>query len=313
MPTESQSKSKLDLKIARRGSDARPFGIAYIPPPQSLKHLVTTFYMFRSAETVIEDVQPAGIGHLMFFLKGAGHARFLDGHVDQSHPVSIICPSNAAMYYRVNGPFHCFGCAFTPLGWRALTQVSANHMIDKLISAKEFVTGDCMALLSELQALDSEYSGQLGQDALGQLGQKLLEVAMPKLQSCLHELPPIAIQKVTMISQWLDASLSPKVEDLVAAMGMSDRQVQRIATEYFGCSPKALARKYRALRVAMALTEGELSNQERANLFDLFYDQSHMIREIRHFVGRTPAGLAADETSLLQMWLEPDNIRELRR
>src|SRR3546814_8806389 len=50
-----------------------------------------------------------------------------------------------------------------------------------------------------------------------------------------------------------------------------------------------LARKYRAVRAASALARGE--GLDSAQLGDAFYDQSHLIREIKRFAGATPGQL----------------------
>ena len=44
---------------------------------------------------------------------------------------------------------------------------------------------------------------------------------------------------------------------------------------------------------------------------DAFFDQSHMIREITRFVGRTPARLTDDDTPYLNELIDPKNFREL--
>ena len=287
------------------------FRLAYIDPPPDLLHLITTFYIFHSEDTIIRDVQPASIGHLMFFLKGRGQARFHDGHIDDSHDISLICPSNAAMQYVVQGPFHCFGCALTPLGWRSLTGVTAVEMMDQLRNAAETLSPDCGGILPILRDIDDSY-GEVGDDAaLYALGERLLLVAAPKLAGCFQPVPNLLAQRVAKVAAWLEADFSPKIEELSDILALSDRQVQRFVTDNFGCSPKFLARKYRALRVAMALSGPRTTAAQKEAFYDLFYDQSHMIREIRHFVGKTPTGLAQDDNGLLQMWLDPDNIREL--
>ncbi len=289
------------------------FSMAYIAPPAELAQFVTTFYIFRSSESLLTDVQPAGVGHWMFFLKGHGQARFHDGHIDQSHDASLICPSNAAMQYIVEGPFHCFGCAFTPLGWRSLTGVPANKMMDQLLNANAVVRSDCEDLLAKLRAIDDGYPSNVPSDEHIELGKSLMHEASPLLSQCFRDLPRGALERVACIADWLETSYSPCLDDLVAKLGLSERQTQRLVTEYFGCAPKFLARKYRAIRVAMALADPRIGDEEQSKLYDLFYDQSHMIREIRHFVGKTPAGLAHTDNGLLQMWLDSENVRELRR
>src|SRR3546814_9303468 len=90
-------------------------------------------------------------------------------------------------------------------------------------------------------------------------------------------------------SGWLTASASPQVPELVEATGMSIRSVERMTKHYYGLSPRMLARKYRAVRAASALARGE--GLDAAQLGDAFYDQSHLIREIKRFAGTTPGQL----------------------
>ena len=94
---------------------------------------------------------------------------------------------------------------------------------------------------------------------------------------------------IRTVDEWLTRSASPQVHDLVEATGMSIRSVERMTKHYYGLSPRMLARKYRAVRAAAALARGE--DLESAHLGDAFYDQSHLIREIKRFAGATPGQL----------------------
>ena len=96
-----------------------------------------------------------------------------------------------------------------------------------------------------------------------------------------------------------------------AAATAPPRQTQRLVQQYFGVSPVALRRKYRALRAAAALSQPDLSDEQAALIQDAFYDQPHMIHEIREFVGRTPARLADDESPYLRELIDGKNLREL--
>src|SRR3546814_4409418 len=70
---------------------------------------------------------------------------------------------------------------------------------------------------------------------------------------------------------------------------MSIRSVERMTKHYYGLSPRMLARKYRAVRTAAAIARGETRDADA--LGDAFYDQSHLIREIKRFTGATPGQL----------------------
>src|SRR3546814_13215291 len=67
---------------------------------------------------------------------------------------------------------------------------------------------------------------------------------------------------------------------------MSIRSVERMTKHYYGLSPRMLARKYRAVRAAAAIARGATIDTDA--LGDAFYDQSHLIREIKPFAGATP-------------------------
>ena len=59
-------------------------------------------------------------------------------------------------------------------------------------------------------------------------------------------------------------------------------------------------RKYRALRAASVLVDANCTPDLRAKVESLFYDQPHMIREIRQFAGRTPGALDGDDAESLE-------------
>ena len=99
---------------------------------------------------------------------------------------------------------------------------------------------------------------------------------------------PAPMWFIRTVDGWLTASPSPQVPELVDATGMSIRSVERMTKHYYGLSPRMLARKYRAVRAASALARGE--GLDAAQLGDAFYDQSHLIREIKRFAEATPGG-----------------------
>ena len=105
-----------------------------------------------------------------------------------------------------------------------------------------------------------------------------------------------AVRFAAQVDAWLADNPSPALEVLEAATGLSRRQVERRCNALYGAPPKLLARKYRALRAAVALV------QDGESVDDLlargFYDQSHLIREIKHFTGCTPRQLRANPSVL---------------
>jgi AraC-like DNA-binding protein len=104
------------------------------------------------------------------------------------------------------------------------------------------------------------------------------------------------------VDEWLQSSLSPEVDDLVAAARLSRRQVERLCKRLYGAPPKLLSRKYRALRAAVVLAKGEAGIAEL--LEQGFYDQSHCIREIKRFTGITPNRIQGDLNELTRLTMK---------
>ena len=111
---------------------------------------------------------------------------------------------------------------------------------------------------------------------------------------------------------WLGSSLSPDVELLFGQLDYSRRQAERLITRYFGLTPMALSRKYRAVRAASLLAQPELTDEGEAEIATAFYDQPHMIREIRRYCGYTPTLLGGPEEPLFQVMLRMKNLERLK-
>lgn len=295
------------VAVLRNGASAEaltPAGLIsldYLPVPAALDGLVTTFYHFRCDEAVIRDVQPAAVGHVIVFLRGSGQMVFPQGHRDASHPVSLLTPCDAAAGIEVEGPFHCVGAALAPTGWAALTGLHAREWANRLLPATQ-VFGEAVESLGA--ELASAYRA-------GVSGPELCDRLAAFLAPRVRPLNPRHVGVMRAVAAWLGSSFDPPAEDLYGAVPYSPRQTQRLVERYCGSSPRELRRKYRAIRVAALLGMPEAKSEEIAEALNMFYDQSHMIREIRHFIGRTPHRLEGEGDTILSALLDIRNFREL--
>ncbi|MGB3738970.1 MAG: AraC family transcriptional regulator [Pontixanthobacter sp.] len=279
------------------------FALDYLAVPADLSDFVTTFYHFRCDERVIEDIQPAAVGHLTLFPYGKGTMRFADGPSDPSHECNLLTPSSVAAPFTMNGPFHAIGAVFTPLGWAALTGLPADEHANRLHAAADWL-GEEAGIFGSRLCDDYRHGRRTGAQCAGALGEFIT--------SRLKPVHPRHAALIAATNDWLGGAINPNVETLFASLAYSRRQAQRLVERYFGLPPKALARKYRALRAAMLMSLPRLSDAMDAELAEAFYDQSHMIREIRLFAGRTPARLGDDDSPFLHEMLDPRNLREIR-
>jgi hypothetical protein len=145
-------------------SPADSYRLEFLEPPQMLAPFITTFFIYRSSEEWVRDCQPANTGHMMIFLSGQGQARFANGNVNSSQPISLIGPTNAAMQYVVRGPLTCFGCAFTPVGWRAITNMSASDSCDMFVDSSPILGPESSNVYQQLRALEKASSANAAPD-----------------------------------------------------------------------------------------------------------------------------------------------------
>ncbi|PCD02895.1 AraC family transcriptional regulator [Sphingomonas spermidinifaciens] len=267
--------------------------LEFLQPSAAVASLVTIFYLYRSDEPVIDGIERADVGQIRFMLKGQGQLFFPDGHAEPSCPIMINGPGTGAAAYRVDGPFHCFGAALRPQGWGALIGIPAHERADRVTDGEAVFGAAGTALLDALR-------GETSVEAMAALVERFL-------LACARSIPPEHQRLCETVRKWLAASEAPRVAALFDAIPLSSRQVVRLVNHYFGAPPKLLERKFRALRAATALADGG----DPREVAELFYDQSHMIREIKHFTGHTPGTLASRMDPVLAMTLSPAAFNEL--
>lgn len=282
-------------------TDRSLFALDYVAPPPQLQPWITTLYWFRCDEREIHDTQPAATGHLMVFLRGRGTIAF-GQRCDRSSRVSLLAPSGVAAPFDVEGPFHCVGAALSPLGWAGLTGLHAGKWADRLLDGGEVLGADAATWGDSLARRYAD--GADGVMLCGEVAQFIARRLAP--------VPPRHVGLMQAVAAWLGSSLDPPFEELERQANYSSRQLQRLVERYFGQTPMGLKRKFRALRVAALLDRPELDQGQLAELAAGFYDQSHMIREIRHFTGRTPGRLAAEDGSILKALLHARNYTEVK-
>jgi AraC-like DNA-binding protein len=262
----------------------------YMVPSPEVAEFVTLFYHFRADVPIFEDTERADNAQLRIRLSpGEGSYAFPDGSVQAAGAVHLVGPTSGAVKVRVAGPLDVFGMGLTAAGWAAIMGNDASSMLNRAIDAEALFGTVRLALtrqgLADAQTLEE----------MAAVGEALVR---DLVAGCDRG----AIGFVRQVDAWLAGSHSPEVEALTDETGLSRRQVERKCKSLYGAPPKLLARKYRALKAAVALaTDGD-------GLDDIiargFYDQSHLIREIKQFTGLTPRQIKAEPTLLAKLTIE---------
>ena len=255
----------------------------YRVPSADIADYATLFYFFRADVPVFDDTERADHAQMRFRLDdGTAEYRFTDGTVQQATPVHVIGPSSAAFHVRAEGPVRVFGWGVTAAGWAAMLGGDASNALNRVVDAVPLLGPRMMQARMAMREAE-------GTDALVAIGTALIQDLVKDSRSEL-------VQFAQMVDAWLEDSASPEIDDLIAATGLSRRQVERKCNAVYGAPPKLLSRKFRALRAAVAMRGRELSFDDAVGRG--FYDQSHLIREIKQFTGLTPKQIRDNPTIL---------------
>lgn len=253
--------------------------VRYFAPAPALRGLVSSYYWCETDRPLLCDRMRAELGQIRFVTRGALSYSFADGRTFAGPTALLSGPTSAPVETCATGPFACFGAGLMPAGWSALIGPDADELADEAVDLRA-VCG---------VAADDAC------DAIADASDDAARVAAAdRFFKALLERPrAVPAWFLRLTDDWLTATPDPRVDALVAASGMSARQVERWSRRHYGASPKLLARKYRALQAAVRLGTGEARTWSEA-AGDAFYDQSHFIREFKQFVGMTPARFVAD-------------------
>lgn len=258
--------------------------LVYAAPAQDVRDIVSTYYFAdfpREAlpEGGIVAYERAAIAQIRFVFSGSavvmppGGARiFVDGPV-------VVGPTTGQTGYEIKEGVRLVGAGLLPCGWHAMTRRSAADFLNQTIAIDRHFH----------QAMHDAVAALRGVADFAEMVRLLDEGA----RGLDHYVDPDVRQFVHIVDNWLISSIAPEVTTLYEKFDLSRRHVERLVKHLYGVPPKMLARKYRALRTAKLLHARNAPTEDYAHAF---YDQSHMIREIKHFTGQTPREIRFDMT-----------------
>lgn len=251
-----------------------------IAPPADSAGIVNTFYVIETGEGLIEEPVPAYSAQLLIMVRGRVTFTFADGSTAQSSTVFINAPQMRSARCVIEGPALQVGASLTHVAWQRLSNLPADVVHDRLIPAAAVLTSDQIATLEAAAAACDK--GHIAPEELCQYLSTVIAAGPFALKND-H------VEVVEAILRWLASGFDPSVSDLYASVGVSSRQLQRICRRFFGVAPAQVLKRFRAHRAAMLLSQPGLSEELRDQLMATYFDQAHLIRDIRRYTGRTPS------------------------
>lgn len=272
-------------------------GFQFVAAPADLSTYLNSLYIWRSDDAEIRDVLPSYSGQMVVFAQGEGRMQFDEGEMGESSDAFFLAPLCQARHFHVRGPAVLFGVSINFRGWAAFTGLSVDEYHDRFLEPGVVLD---QPLADEFAALAPRWrSGELDDEGL-------LEAMVVIVRRNLSKLSDSHLKVIDRTLEWLSSSFKPELEDLYSTLPYSKRQVQRLVAQFFGQSPVRLIRRYRAIRAATLLSLPELPEAIEAEIKDAFYDQAHMIKELRFFTGRTPRRLLPKDGNSVNDMLGPE-------
>ena len=222
--------------------------------------------------------------NIRFTLAGGGTMYWASGRSAYLDQAALVGPTMAAFAFSVRAGTRVFGVGVLPYGWDALFGFSAEELMDQTADLPSVLGPEAGA------ALDAMRNASDDAEVIA-IADRFFAAAINARAARVRRFPE-------PLETWLLKPDALGLDALVDLLDVSRRTTDRLAKYYFGASPKALQRKYRALH---ALTR--LSLEQPSHWYDAsgegFYDQSHFIKEFKTFVGATPSEFMGEKAVLM--------------
>ncbi len=284
-------------QVAQTQAGQGSHSFEFVPAPPDLSPFLNSLYVWRADEDELTDTLPAYSAQMVIFARGVARMQFDGGAIGETSDAFFLAPLCQARGFQVRGPALVFGVSLNFRGWAALSGLSVDEHHDCMLDP-ETVLGT---------QLGEEFEALLPRWKDGELSDRdLLDALADIVRRGLSALPETHLQVIDRTLEWLSSSFRPELEDLYQALPYSKRQSQRLVARFFGQSPVRLIRRYRAVRAATLLSLPQLPETIEAEIHEAFYDQAHLIKELRFFTGRTPKRLQPTAGSSINGMLGPE-------
>ncbi|MEM5515423.1 helix-turn-helix domain-containing protein [Henriciella sp. AS95] len=247
--------------------------MTYRRPGTGVRDLVGSYYCAVVPQAV-EDVMRAEIANVRFVLEGTAYTGISgDEQACPAGSVLLCGPTQRWSSIRFDPGTRIFGAAITPTGWARIFDVPAYDLSDQFCALSTHIpAGHEAKIEAVLTAEDHDARSDAADTLFAALDNPGRKINTAFLDA---------------VAVWLTDPEPNELEDLLATLDLSPRQIERLTKQYFGSSPKKLHRKFRALHAANRLAWDEARSWQEAAT-TAYFDQSHFIREFKEFNGRTP-------------------------
>lgn len=244
--------------------------------------------MFRvdlPAEADIRDTMIAETAFIRIPLRGDWYIRGKNQEWEPASGPKLFGANSTGLPLRIVGPFLILGCSIKPSGWKSLFNCSAHLYADKMVSLDALWGDIATDVMRELDPGQSD-------EAMVAIMDKAIARQLDKVGLWQNDAQMEQFETIGRIDSTV------RIDDAAAEIGLSVRQLERRCLESFGMTPKTFLRRCRFLDMAMAM-RGLIHPSEEDLAALRYFDQSHLNREFKRFVGMTPKTFQYAHTPLM--------------
>lgn len=246
-----------------------------MPAPRLRPYISTYWELSVTGEGSVEDLLPPEWANIrMTFDTPWDFGSSRDNMVRLETNAIIQGPTSRATWVR--GPVStAFGIGILPTGWNRIWKADASQFADKVLPLADLIGVDkATHCFNDLSACASLAERAAHCDAM--------------MLSELDSIPHSAFDdQVLQLFEILTDPDIATVEQITETLGVTQSRLARLTKRAFGFPPKLLLRRQRFLRMLGAVMARPYT--EWSDFLDPQYvDQSHMIRDFNHFIGKSP-------------------------
>lgn len=237
----------------------------------ALRGLIDDIYVFRSTGPAYRGLAGALLPQAQWLLAGQFSWQARNGAVQPIPDAAGLGPSAAALHLETQGDTVVVGFGFYPEGWSAMMPVPAGSVIEQVLDLPALWPDSDVQRLVQLDPRESDAA----------LASAIDSHVLTRLSYA------AAIDdRIPIISEWANGA-EHDLPTLLSRLRVSQRQAQRLTTAAHGLAPRHLANKHKTLRVAAALSTGQIKYNSDIWASE-FTDQPHFINNFKRYIGTTP-------------------------
>ncbi len=198
--------------------------------------------------------------------------------------------NSRALPVTVHGPFMVIGFGIRPSAWKALFRNPASQFTDQMVPLTSVWGEIADDMIAELLIAQSDEDRVTALERA--VRRQLDSIGSWRTDQQVSHFEALARQESTM-----------RIDEVCQLLDLSLGQLERRITRSYGLTPKTVLRRSRFLELASALRG--MGAPDAAQLAALrYFDQSHMNKEFKRFLGLTPAAFRTAHTPLFDAGLK---------